>query len=185
MEYIGYILLGLVILIALYAVSGYNSLVSLRNQVEEAFSTMDVYLTKRYDLIPNLVETVKGYAKHEKETLEAVISARNKAVNATTMEGKIEAENSMSGVIGRLFALAEAYPDLKANTNFLDLQTQLKSIEDDIANARKYFNGVTRQYNTKIEVFPMNLLAGIFGFTKKPLFVVADEQQRQNVKVSF
>lgn len=185
MEYIGYILLGLVVLIALYAVGGYNSLVSLRNQVEEAFSTMDVYLTKRYDLIPNLVETIKGYAKHEKETLEAVISARNKAVNATSMEGRIEAENAMSGVIGRLFALAEAYPDLKANTNFLDLQTQLKSIEDDIANARKYFNGVTRQYNTKIEVFPMNLLAGIFGFTKKPLFVVADEQQRQNVKVSF
>jgi LemA protein len=185
MEYIGYILLGLVVVIALYAVGGYNSLVSLRNQVEEAFSTMDVYLTKRYDLIPNLVETVKGYAKHEKETLEAVISARNKAVNATTMEGKIEAENAMSGVIGRLFALAESYPDLKANTNFLDLQNQLKSIEDDIANARKYFNGVTRQYNTKIEVFPMNLLAGIFGFTKKPLFVVADEQQRQNVKVSF
>lgn len=185
MEYIGYILLGLVVVIVLYAVGGYNSLVSLRNQVEEAFSTMDVYLTKRYDLIPNLVETVKGYAKHEKETLEAVISARNKAVNATTMEGKIEAENAMSGVIGRLFALAESYPDLKANTNFLDLQNQLKSIEDDIANARKYFNGVTRQYNTKIEVFPMNLLAGIFGFTKKPLFVVADEQQRQNVKVSF
>lgn len=185
MEYIGYILLGLVVLVAFYAVGGYNTLVSLRNQVEEAFSTMDVYLTKRYDLIPNLVETVKGYAKHEKETLEAVISARNKAVNATTMEGKIEAENAMSGVIGRLFALAEAYPDLKANTNFLDLQTQLKSIEDDIANARKYFNGVTRQYNTKIEVFPMNILAGIFGFTKKPLFVVADEQQRQNVKVSF
>ena len=185
MEYIGYILLGLVVVIALYAVGGYNSLVSLSNQVEEAFSTMDVYLTKRYDLIPNLVETVKGYAKHEKETLEAVISARNKAVNATTMEGKIEAENAMSGVIGRLFALAESYPDLKANTNFLDLQNQLKSIEDDIANARKYFNGVTRQYNTKIEVFPMNLLAGIFGFTKKPLFVVADEQQRQNVKVSF
>lgn len=185
MEYIGYIILGLVILIAFYAVGGYNTLVSLRNQVEEAFSTMDVYLTKRYDLIPNLVETVKGYAKHERETLEAVISARNKAVNATTMEGKIEAENAMSGVIGRLFALAEAYPDLKANTNFLDLQNQLKSIEDDIANARKYFNGVTRQYNTKIEVFPMNILAGIFGFTKKPLFVVADEQQRQNVKVSF
>jgi len=185
MEYIGYILLGLVILIAFYAIGGYNTLVSLRNQVEEAFSTMDVYLTKRYDLIPNLVETVKGYAKHERETLEAVISARNKAVNATTMEGKIEAENAMSGVIGRLFALAEAYPDLKANTNFLDLQNQLKSIEDDIANARKYFNGVTRQYNTKIEVFPMNILAGIFGFTKKPLFVVADEQQRQNVKVSF
>ena len=175
MEYIGYILLGVVVLVGFYAVGGYNTLVSLRNQVEEAFSTMDVYLTKRYDL----------WDKHEKETLEAVISARNKAVNATTMEGKIEAEYAMSGVIGRLFALAEAYPDLKANTNFLDLQTQLKSIEDDIANARKYFNGVTRQYNTKIEVFPMNILAGIFGFTKKPLFVVADEQQRQNVKVSF
>lgn len=185
MDYFVYILLGLVVVVVVYAVGGYNTLVSLRNQVEEAFSTMDVYLTKRYDLIPNLVETIKGYAKHEKETLEAVISARNKAVNATSMEGKIEAENAMSGVIGRLFALAEAYPDLKANTNFLDLQTQLKAIEDDIANARKYFNGVTRQYNTKIEVFPMNLLAGIFGFTKKPLFVVADEQQRQNVKVSF
>ena len=128
MEYIGYILLGLVVVIALYAVGGYNSLVSLRNQVEEAFSTMDVYLTKRYDLIPNLVETVKGYAKHEKETLEAVISARNKAVNATTMEGKIEAENAMSGVIGRLFALAESYPDLKANTNFLNLFCHLKSL---------------------------------------------------------
>lgn len=158
MEYIGYILLGLVVVIALYAVGGYNSLVSLRNQVEEAFSTMDVYLTKRYDLIPNLVETVKGYAKHEKETLEAVISARNKAVNATTMEGKIEAENAMSGVIGRLFALAESYPDLKANTNFLDLQNQLKSIEDDIANARKYFNGVTRQYNTKRLIFSVNAM---------------------------
>lgn len=185
MEFIGYILLGLVVVIAIYAVGAYNSLVALRNQVEEAFSTMDVYLTKRYDLIPNLVETVKGYASHEKETLEAVISARNNAVSATTMEGKIEAENQMAGVLGRLFALAEAYPDLKANVNFLDLQTQLKSVEEDIANARKYFNGVTRQYNTKIEVFPTNIIAGIFGFTKKPLFVVADETQRQNVKVSF
>ncbi len=185
MEYIGYILLGLVVLVGLYVMGQYNGLVTLRNHVEEAFSTMDVYLTKRYDLIPNLVETVKGYAKHEKETFEAVISARNKAVNATTMEGKIEAENQMSGVLGRLFALAEAYPELKANVNFLDLQNQLKSVEEDIANARKYFNGVTRQYNTRIQVFPTNIVAGLFNFTKKPLFEVADEVQRQNVKVSF
>jgi len=184
MEYIGYILIGLVVAFALYAVGGYNSLVSLRNQVEEAFSTMDVYLTKRYDLIPNLVETVKGYAKHEKETLEAVISARNKAVNATTMEGKIEAENAMSGVIGRLFALAESYPDLKANTNFLDLQSQLKDIEDKIAYSRQFYNDSVLSYNNKVEMFPSNIIAGMFNF-KTEKFFEASNEEKENVQVKF
>lgn len=185
MDYLGYALLAAVVVIAFFFMNTYNSLVGLRNKVEEAFSTMDVYLVKRHDLIPNLVETVKGYAKHEKETLDAVISARNKAVSANTMDEKIAAENTFQGALGRLFALAEAYPDLKANTNFLDLQNQLKLVEEDIANARKYFNGTTRQYNTAIEVFPANIVAGMFRFTKKPLFEVQDESERQNVKVSF
>lgn len=185
MDYILYGLLGLAILAVFFVMNTYNSLVGLRNKVEEAFSTMDVYLVKRHDLIPNLVETVKGYAKHEKETLEAVISARNKAVSANTLEDKIAAENTFQGALGRLFALAEAYPDLKANTNFLDLQNQLKAVEEDIANARKYYNGTTRQFNTAIEVFPANLIAGMFNFTKKPLFEVQDASERQNVKVQF
>ena len=185
MSWILIILVVIILIIIIYLISTYNGLINARNRVKNSWSQIDVQLKRRMDLIPNLVETVKGYAKHEKETFEAVISARNKAVNATTMEGKIEAENQMSGVLGRLFALAEAYPELKANVNFLDLQNQLKSVEEDIANARKYFNGVTRQYNTRIQVFPTNIVAGLFNFTKKPLFEVADEAQRQNVKVSF
>ena len=136
-------------------------------------------------MIPNLVETVKGYAKHEKETFEAVISARNKAVNATTMEGKIEAENQMSGVLGRLFALAEAYPELKANVNFLDLQNQLKVVEEDIANARRYYNAIVKKFNNKVMVFPSNIVAGLFHFEEQPMFEVENEEERQNVKVQF
>ena len=185
MNYLGYGLIALLLIVGIYFVSSYNVLVVLRNKVEEAFSTMDVYLIKRHDLIPNLVETVKGYAKHEKETLEKVIQARNQAVNATTLEDKVEAEKAVSGVLGRLFALAESYPDLKANTNFQELMTQLKAVEEDIANARKYYNGSTRQYNTSLEVFPRNIVANFFKFTKKPLFEVQDESERQNVKVSF
>lgn len=185
MNYLGYGLIVVLILIGVYVVSSYNVLVVLRNKVEEAFSTMDVYLVKRHDLIPNLVETVKGYAKHEKETLEKVIQARNQAVNASTLEDKVEAEKAVSGVLGRLFALAESYPDLKANTNFQELMSQLKAVEEDIANARKYYNGATRQFNTSLEVFPRNIVAGFFKFTKKPLFEVQDESERQNVKVSF
>ena len=185
MNYLGYGLIVVLILIGVYVVSSYNVLVVLRNKVEEAFSTMDVYLVKRHDLIPNLVETVKGYAKHEKETLEKVIQARNQAVNASTLEDKVEAEKAVSGVLGRLFALAESYPDLKANTNFQELMSQLKAVEEDIANARKYYNGATRQFNTSLEVFPRNIVAGFFKFNKKPLFEVQDESERQNVKVSF
>jgi len=173
------------VVVGLFLVSLYNKFVLLRNRVEEGFSTMDVFMMKRYDLIPNLVETVKGYAKFESETLERVIQARNMAVNASSTEDKMKAEGEVSGVLSRLFALSEAYPDLKANQQFLDLQSQLKLIEDDIAQSRKFYNGTTREYNTAIETFPNNVVANIFKFTRKPLFIVEDVSQRQNVKVQF
>lgn len=180
-----WIILGVAIVLVIWFVTSYNGFVSLRNKVEEAFSTMDVYLTKRYDLIPNLVETVKGYAKHESETLENVVSARNLAMNAHSMDEKIAQEQNLSGVLGRLLAITESYPDLKANANFIDLQNQLKDMEGEIANARKYYNGVVKAYNTRTETIPSNIIAALCGFKKKPLFVVKDETQRDNVKVSF
>lgn len=183
-----YYIIGLVVvvvLLVLYGVSQYNGFVGLKNRVDEAYSTMDVYLKKRYDLIPNLVETVKGYTKHEQETLTGVINARNAAVSATTPDARIAAEGELGQVMGRLFALTESYPDLKANTNFIDLQTQLKTIETEIAQSRKYYNGVVRTYNTKRESFPSNIIAGMFNFTAKPLFEIEDVTQRENVKVQF
>ncbi|MDD3350337.1 MAG: LemA family protein [Eubacteriales bacterium] len=180
-----YIIIGVVAVLGIFVIATYNGFVKLRNAVEEAFSTMDVYLKKRYDLIPNLVETVKGYAAHEAGTLEKVVEARKMASSATTIEGKIAGENMLSGALKSLFAVAEAYPDLKANTNFLDLQQQLQKTEDDIANARKYYNAVVKEFNTKIEVFPSNLLAGLFRFGRKPLFEVADEGERERVEVKF
>jgi LemA protein len=185
MEYAWIIILVVLGGIALWVMSAYNGLIGIRNKVEEAFSTMDVYLVKRYDLIPNLVETVKGYATHEKSTFEAVIKARNAAQSSGSIDEKIANENVLAGTLGKLFALAEAYPDLKANANFMDLQGQLKSLEEDVANARKYYNGAVRQYNTQIQVFPTNILAGLFKFTKKPLFEVDDDTQRKSVKVQF
>lgn len=185
MDFVLYGLIALVVILGFYLVGAYNGFVVSRNKVEEAFSTMDVYLIKRSDLIPNLVETVKGYAKHEKETLENVIKARNSAVSAVSAEDKIKAAGEVSGMLSRLFALAESYPDLKANTNFQDLMAQLKVVEEDIANARKYYNGIVRQYNTSIEVFPANIVANLFKFIKKPLFEVEEESQRKNVKVEF
>ena len=182
--WIPWVIAGVVVLLIIWAISVYNSLIKMRNNVEEGFSTMDVYLKKRYDLIPNLVETVKGYATHERETLQKVIAARNAAMSATDPEAKIEAENALSGTLKTLFAVAEAYPDLKANQNFMDLQNQLKKIEEDIANSRKYYNAVTKKYNTKIEVVPSNIIAGMFGFKRKPLFEIAVEE-RENVKVQF
>lgn len=146
---------------------------------------MDVYLKKRYDLIPNLVETVKGYATHEKDTLEKVIAARNMAQGAATIEDKIAGENMLQGTLKTLFAVAEGYPDLKANTNFLDLQNQLKQLEDDIANSRKYYNAVVKQFNTKCEMFPSNIIASIFHFERKPMFEVESAEERQNVQVKF
>jgi len=180
-----YIIAGVVAILVIWVIGAYNGFIKLRNKVEEAFSTMDVYLVKRYDLIPNLVETVKGYAKHESETLEKVIAARNMAMGAATVEDKIAGETALHGTLKSLFALSEAYPDLKANTNFIDLQSQLKSMEGEIANARKYYNAVVKQFNTKVEVFPSNIIANIFKFSRKPLFEVDDGEQRKNVKVEF
>lgn len=179
------VLVGIVVIIALWFVSGYNNFIKMKNAVEEAFSTMDVYLKKRYDLIPNLVETVKGYATHESGTFEKVVQARNMAQNATTIEDKIKGENMLTGTLKTLFAIAEAYPDLKANENFMDLQRQLQKVEEDIANARKYYNAVVREFNTQVESFPSNIIAGIFKFVRKPMFEVNEESERENVKVQF
>lgn len=179
------IIAAVVVLIVLIFVVMYNGFVRANNDCEEAYSTMDVYMKKRYDLIPNLVETVKGYASHEKETLQKVIEARNFAQGATTVEDKIAGENALTGTLKSLFAISEAYPDLKANTNFLDLQNQLKSIEEEIANSRKYYNAVVKLYNNKCQVFPSNIIGQMFNFKLRQMFQVDSEEERRNVKVSF
>ena len=178
------IILGIVVLIALFFGSTYNSLVKLRNMVKDQWSQIDVLLKRRADLIPNLVETVKGYAKHEKETLDAVITARNKAVSATTTEEEMKANGELSGALNKLFALAESYPDLKANTNFMDLQNNLKETEDKISYARQFYNDAVLKYKNKLEVFPSNIVASMFGFKPEPFFE-ATETERENVKVKF
>lgn len=179
------IVLAVIAVLVIWLVASYNGFVKLRNKTEEAYSAMDVSLKKRYDLLPNYVETVKGYAKHEKETLEAVIAARNGAVNAKSPEERIANDNILSGTLKSLFAVAEAYPDLKANENFVELQHQFQRIEEEIAGSRRYYNGVVNQYNTKTEMFPGNILAGIFNFQRKPLYEVTNAEERENVKVSF
>lgn len=179
------IILVVLILLVLYFVLSYNGLVGLRQKADEAFSTMDVFLNKRFDLIPNLVETVKGYAKHEKETFDAITKARASVSGATSDTDKLKAEGELSGAISRLLAVVENYPELKANTNFLDLQAQLKDMEDEISGARRYYNGVVRMYNTKIQSIPTNIIASMFNFQAKPYFEVSDGNVRENVKVSF
>lgn len=174
-----------VVLLLLWLAGTYNSFIRKRNVVDESFSTMDVYLKKRFDLIPNIVETVKGYASHEKETLAQVVKARSMISEASTPEQRLAGENALTGTLRSLFAVAEAYPDLKANTNFLNLQTQLSDIENDIAQSRKYYNACVRDFNIKAESFPSNIIAGMFGFKKFPMFEVENEQERQNVKVQF
>ena len=181
----GIIVLIIVIVIAVWAAATYNGLIKGRNSVEEGFSTMDVYLKKRFDLIPNLVETVKGYAKHEKETLENVVAARSKITNAGSIEERAAGESQLSGALKTLFAVAEAYPDLKANANFLDLQKQLNQVEQDIANARKYYNAVVKSYNNKCEMVPSSIIARMFNFTRKPMFEIGDTAERENVSVKF
>ncbi|MDD2375122.1 MAG: LemA family protein [Eubacteriales bacterium] len=176
---------AVVVLLLLWLAGTYNSFIRKRNVVDESFSTMDVYLKKRFDLIPNIVETVKGYASHEKETLAQVVKARSMISEASTPEQRLAGENALTGTLRSLFAVAEAYPDLKANTNFLNLQTQLSDIENDIAQSRKYYNACVRDFNIKAESFPSNIIAGMFGFKKFPMFEVENEQERQNVKVQF
>ncbi|MCD7729161.1 MAG: LemA family protein [Clostridia bacterium] len=178
------IVVVLVLILAVWYVSLYNKLQRLKNLVEEGWSTIDVQLKKRYDLVPNLVETVKGYAKHESGTLEAVIAARNAAVTATG-EDKIAAENALSGTLKSLFALKEAYPELKANTNFIDLQNQLKAIENEIASARRYYNGTVKELNTKIDVFPSNIVAKRIGLEKRSYFELDSSEERANPQVKF
>lgn len=178
------ILIVILVLLVIYLISTYNTFVRLRNSVREAFSTMDVYLKKRWDMIPNIVNTVKGFAKHEKETLEGVIKLRNGAYDSMSPEEKIATNQELSRGITKIMALAEAYPDLKANTNFMDLSNQLAKVEDDISNSRKYYNAVVRRYNDKIEMFPSNLVASIFGFKLEKMFEIVEEE-RENVKVEF
>lgn len=171
--------------IVLWAITTYNGFVRSRNTVEEGFATMDVYLKKRFDLIPNLVETVKGYATHEQETLQNVVAARSQAMNAGTIEERAKSENMLSDSLKSLFAVAEAYPDLKANQGFVDLQNQLNQLEMDIANARKYYNAVVKKFNNRCEVFPSSIIANIFHFERKPMFEVQNAEERENVKVNF
>ena len=178
------IIIAIVVLIVLWVILTYNSFIRIRNQSEEGFSTMDVYLKKRFDLIPNLVATVKGYAKHEAETLENIIAARNAGTRSSVGE-KIEDENQITGAIRQIFALSESYPELKANTNFQDLQKQLSDVEEDIANSRKYYNAVVKKFNTKCQTVPSNIIAKIFGFKPLPMFTVDSKEERENVKVEF
>ncbi len=180
-----WIIIGAVIaVIVLFFVSTYNGLVKLRNMVKDQWAQIDVLLKRRADLIPNLVETVKGYAKHESETLEAVITARNKAVSAKTPEDEIKANGELSGALSRLFALAESYPDLKANQSFLDLQSNLKETEDKIAYARQFYNDAVLKYKNKLEMFPSNIVAGMFGFKPEPFFE-ATEAEKETPQVKF
>lgn len=179
-----WIILIVVAVIVLYVISTYNGLVVLRNKVKDQWSQIEVQLKRRADLIPNLVETVKGYAAHEKDTLEAVVSARNKAVSATTPEAEMQANGELSQALGRLFALTEAYPDLKANTNFVDLQNQLKETEDKISYSRQFYNDTVLKYQNKKESFPSNIIAGMFRF-KTFKFFEAEEQDRKVPEVKF
>ncbi|MCH5253008.1 MAG: LemA family protein [Lachnospiraceae bacterium] len=180
------IIIGVVVLIlVIFVISSYNGLVKKKIAVEEAFSTMDVYLKKRFDLIPNLVETVKGYAKHEEETLAKVVALRNENYSGMSDEEKIANSAAISRAIPQIMALAEAYPDLKANQNFMELSAQLEAVEDDIANSRKYYNGAVKRYNTAVQTVPSNIIAGMFHFEKKPMFEVDGTEERKNVQVKF
>lgn len=171
-------------IIILYAVSCYNSFVKLSNTVKEAFSTMDIYFKKRWDLIPNLVETVKGYAKHESKTLENVVKIRASSYSSLSDKEKIAADRQLTENINKIMAVAESHPELKASQNFLDLSSQLTQVENDIANARKYYNGAARKFNDKVQMVPSNVIAGIFGFEHVNMIQI-DETERTSVKVSF
>lgn len=187
------IIVGVVVVILAIIILGWwittrNNFVRLKNRVEEGMATIDVYLKKRFDLIPNLVETVKGYAKHESETLEKVVAARNLSMGAKTTEEKMAAANGLSSSLRTLFtAISESYPELHANSNFLDLQQQLKQIEGQLEGARRYYNGAVKTFNTKLELFPANIVGRGMGedYTKKAYFELDSEEERKNVKVSF
>jgi LemA protein len=179
------VLLGVVALVVIWLIAVYNGLVRSRNQVDNAWSQIDVQLKRRHDLIPNLVETVKGYAAHERTTFEKVTQARAAAVNAHGVQERAQAENFLTSTLKSLFAVAEAYPQLKANQNFLALQEELTSTENKVAFARQFYNDATMQFNTRIQVFPTNLIAGPFGFTAREFFEVEAAAERQAPGVKF
>lgn len=181
----GVVLLIIIIAIAIWYIKTHNAFVVLDSQTDEAFSTIDVYLKKRFDLIPNIVETVKGYAKHESETFIKVTEARSKAVSASTPQEKAEADKEMTQAIRNFNMVMEAYPELKANTNFMDLQHQLKSIEGELSQARKYYNATVRVFNVKLGSFPSSIVGRKMRLTKKPFFEVSSPEERENVKVQF
>ncbi|MBP3402324.1 MAG: LemA family protein [Alphaproteobacteria bacterium] len=176
--------LFLIILIPLYLVFLYNRFVRMQNQCEEGWSGISVQLKRRYDLIPNLVECVKGYAGYEQKTLEQIVEKRSAAINAATPVQKAAAENDLTQSLKSLFALSERYPDLKASNNFIELQNSLNTVEDDLQNARRYYNATVRNYNTAVDSFPSNLIARRFGFAKKEFFDI-DDAAKENVKVTF
>ena len=170
------IVIVVVVILAAWLVSMYNSLVKMRNNRENAFADIDVQLKQRHDLVPQLVETVKGYAAHEKDTLERVINARNGAIGAKTIDEKILAENALSSALSGLKITLEAYPDLKANQNFLQLQEEIADLENKLSSVRRYFNSATKEYNNAVETFPSNILAGMFGFRKEVMFDLGEQR---------
>ncbi|MHB1376352.1 MAG: LemA family protein [Candidatus Humimicrobiaceae bacterium] len=179
------LLIVILVVIVIIFIGLYNSIVSLRNRVDNAWSQIDVQLRKRFDLIPNLVETVKGYAAHERETLEKVIEARQMGMNATGVKDQAQADNMITGTLKSLFAVAENYPNLKADAHFTKLMEELQGIESNIAFARQFFNDMVMQFNTRIQTFPGNIFAGMFGFKIKDYFLVEDSVAREPVKVQF
>jgi len=183
----GWVILGVVVVIVIWAISVYNGLVAMRQRTNQAFADIDVQLKQRHDLIPNLVETVKGYAAHERGTLEAVVQARNAAIAAPGVEQKVAAENMLTGALGKLFALSEAYPDLKANQNFQQLQSEISDIENKLAASRRFYNNAVQEYNTGIQQFPAALFAGMFGFSQRTFFDLGEEraQLEQAPSVKF
>ncbi len=185
MDPITLVVLAVIVAAAFGVIGIYNGLVRLKNKVDEGWADIDTQLKRRYDLIPNMVETVKGYAKHEKGTFEAVTKARSAAMGAVTPEQKAQAENMLTDTLKSLFAIAEAYPQLKADKNFLDLQSTLKEIEEHIQLSRRYYNATVRDLNTKVEIFPNNIFAGMLGFSKREYFEIERPEEREAVKVSF
>lgn len=179
------VLIVILALLVVYGVAQYNGLVSLRRQTQNAFGQIDVQLKRRYDLIPNLVETVKGYMKHEQDTLEKVIQARNQAMAARGVGEKAAAESQLSSVLGGIMAISESYPELRSNQNMLSLQEELKSTENKISFARQYYNDIVTAYNTRIESFPSSIFATSGGFKPQELFEIEDAVQRENVRVQF
>lgn len=179
------VILGVIVLIALWFWTTYNGLITKRNQADEAWSDIDVQLKRRYNLIPNLVETVKGYASHERETFEKVTQARSQAMNAQGAEAKAQAENVLSGTLKSLFALSENYPQLRASENFTKLQDELSDTENKVQASRRFYNGNVRDFNTKLQVFPTNIIAGMFGFKAREFFEIEEPGQREAVQVKF